>query len=71
MAFVKHTTVSENTAGANSEQWATSLQASDYELLCKYVKIRTLELLHPLLLKLTDANSDDNEDNNRQLKSYC
>uniref|UniRef100_W5MU72 Transferrin n=1 Tax=Lepisosteus oculatus TaxID=7918 RepID=W5MU72_LEPOC len=34
VAFVKHTTVEENTAGRNPADWAKNLKASDFELLC-------------------------------------
>ena len=35
MAFVKHTTVTENCDGKRKEWWARNQLTSDYELLCR------------------------------------
>uniref|UniRef100_A0ACB8FB33 Uncharacterized protein n=2 Tax=Sphaerodactylus townsendi TaxID=933632 RepID=A0ACB8FB33_9SAUR len=35
IAFVKHTTVTENTDGNNQDVWASNLKSEDYELLCR------------------------------------
>lgn len=34
VAFVKHTTVRENTDGRNRAEWARNRRSDDYELLC-------------------------------------
>ncbi len=34
MAFVKHTTVRENTDGRNIAEWSRNRRSDDYELLC-------------------------------------
>ena len=34
VAFVKHTTVRENTDGRNKAEWARNRRSDDYELLC-------------------------------------
>lgn len=35
VAFIKHTTVSENTDGNNQDAWARNLKSADFELLCR------------------------------------
>ena len=35
MAFVRHTAVRANTDGRNVDQWARPLRQTDFELLCK------------------------------------
>ncbi len=35
VAFVKHTTVTDNTDGHNQDPWSRDLQSGDYELLCR------------------------------------
>lgn len=50
IAFVRHTTILENTAGKNSEWWARPMMPDDFELLCRdgtrarYDKYRTCNL---------------------------
>ena len=34
VAFVRHTTVRENTDGRNDAEWARNRRSDDYELLC-------------------------------------
>lgn len=34
VAFVKHTTVTENTDGNNQDEWAKVLNNGDFEILC-------------------------------------
>jgi len=34
IAFVRHTTVRENTDGRNDAEWARNRRSDDYELLC-------------------------------------
>ncbi|XP_042352937.1 transferrin-a [Plectropomus leopardus] len=34
VAFIKHTTVDENTGGKNAAAWASALNAEDYQLIC-------------------------------------
>lgn len=43
VAFVRHTSVKPNTDGRNTDQWARPLRQTDFELLCKDGKRKSVE----------------------------
>jgi melanoma-associated antigen p97 len=57
VAFVKHTTVRENTDGRNRAEWARNRRSDDYELLCNDGTRKDIDAWRTCNLGLVPSNA--------------